>query len=1132
MSERTPLTSNDAEEDEAQRGNEMDIDKAIVSGNVEEVERLITESSDPDSMIRDKKLLHKTLSFGKRKLFVVLNVLLKHASLETLKQIYENDKTVLHIAVEKGHDRCCESILKKNKAMLTSVDKEGDTPLHYAAKLGQTKVCMKIRAYLTPEVINQQNAKNFTSLHFAAREKRHDIMKILLEKGGDPRMTTEQGYTPLHFAARCGSLDCVTQLLATQTCSEDEKEYVNMQTEQLKTALMFAAQSGFATICKKLSATDVTISDVGGKTALHFAATKDCIPVVQFLVDELGADCCQEDDKKQWPLEISVTKKNDKCFNFFLQKIPAEKLVDNVIEKLLKLAAGSSLKCLRHMAERQKFHRHLENFKDDKKNNLLHLTIANKSYATAKQLLENVPFDRLAINEDEETPLHLLAKQSTACLNCHEEDIQWVTRYLLRNAHEIVNLPNKKGETPLHLAAQSGNLEILKSLHHKDPEILKASKQGLTALHYAAQQGHADCLKLLLRSLKAADFAKLREIHIHPLHLASKNGHLECCKLLTNYTGSEDGTDKTLFSLDQGGNYPLDHAFKGKHAELFHFMLCKMKFNKKHEKLSGRLHHYFEKCLRASDRRPWREAVSPETDSSFNVAVLTAVIESEWCEVALDGSYCSNIRQPHGDGKKETELQDKIMPCKSFALLIKNYPELACRAMDKHITVMPNSDQEIHNYTPLEFIYYCIEDGKRVSPFQQVAPSVDLLANNRPSSKSNNRKVSVRSNAANSASSDKRDNSRGSQITGLNTAVSSAAQPNKADENLKKRLNLLKAPKPATSKTSGTNTAVHSVTQESANITSGSPSCSSNMQQPTSHTTINIESQATTSAAVNSASTIGMSGQPNKSGHWWLFGWRLGQPNKAGPKPATSSTSGTNTAVYSVTQGSATITSGSPSCSTNLQQAPATVNTEPQATTSAAVNSAPTIGTSNHTESSSVKSNAQEFKDISWYKDHPFQEAVAAKHRQVLHHKYTKSWLLYKFSYARWILIPYLILDLVTAVSVFFLQLLLWNTHDIEDVFSGATWAQVTEVYPNLWSENSDVQTVMEDVQAIAASDPHCSSWGSKNASSEDILMEVGTSSWNRSVCAVFHMEKKSSVVVGMKVWMVILFLVHLFIEL
>ncbi|XP_018012476.2 ankyrin-3-like [Hyalella azteca] len=601
-SETTPLTSKDAEEDDAQRGNEMDIDEAIVSGNVEEVKRLITKSSDPDTMIRDKKLLHKTVSFGKRKNFVVLNILLKHVSLETLTQRYENDKTVLHIAVEKGHDHFCELILKKNKALLTSVDKEGDTPLHYAAKYGQTNVCKKIHAYLTPEVINQQNAKNFTPLHFAAREKRHGIMKILLEKGGDPRMTTKQGYTPLHFAARSGSLDCVTQLLATQTCSEGEKEYVNMQTEQLKTALMFAAQSGFATICKKLSATDVTISDVDGKTALHFAATKDIIPVAQFLIDELGADCFQRDGKQERPLDIALTKKNDKCFNFFLQKIPDEKLDDNVIKNLVVLAAGSSLKCFRYMAERQSFHKYLESFKDDKNNNLLHLTIANKSYATAKQLLEkNVSFDRLATNEDGETPLHLLAKQSTACLNCHEEDIQWVTRNLLRNSHDIVNMPNKKGETPLHLAAQAGNLEILKSLRRKDPEVLKVTKQNLTALHYAAQQGHADSLKLLLRSLKTADFAKLREIQVHPLHLASKNGHLECCKLLTS-SGSEDGTDNTLFSPNQGGKYPVDHAFKGKHAELFHFLLCKMKFNKKHEELSGRLHHYFEKCVQASDR--------------------------------------------------------------------------------------------------------------------------------------------------------------------------------------------------------------------------------------------------------------------------------------------------------------------------------------------------------------------------------------------------------------------------------------------------------------------------------------------------------------------------------------------------
>ena len=60
------------------------------------------------------------------------------------------------------------------------------------------------------------------------------------------------------------------------------------------------------------------------------------------------------------------------------------------------------------------------------------------------------------------------------------------------------NPPNKFGETPLHQAALSGNLQlcesILETLENKNPPNLR----GKTPLHFSAEGGHTSICKLIL----------------------------------------------------------------------------------------------------------------------------------------------------------------------------------------------------------------------------------------------------------------------------------------------------------------------------------------------------------------------------------------------------------------------------------------------------------------------------------------------------------------------------------------------------------------------------------------------------------------------------------------------------------
>lgn len=56
----------------------------------------------------------------------------------------------------------------------------------------------------------------YTPLHIAAKKNQMEIATTLLEYGADTNATTRQGISPLHLAAQEGNVDMVTLLLARE----------------------------------------------------------------------------------------------------------------------------------------------------------------------------------------------------------------------------------------------------------------------------------------------------------------------------------------------------------------------------------------------------------------------------------------------------------------------------------------------------------------------------------------------------------------------------------------------------------------------------------------------------------------------------------------------------------------------------------------------------------------------------------------------------------------------------------------------------------------------------------------------------------------------------------------------------
>ncbi len=73
--------------------------------------------------------------------------------------------------------------------------------------------------------LNQTDAQGRTLLMEAVLEKRTDLVKLLLEHGGDPKLSDREGVTALHFAAQA-QLPEIVQLLLDKGAPVDAKDHL------------------------------------------------------------------------------------------------------------------------------------------------------------------------------------------------------------------------------------------------------------------------------------------------------------------------------------------------------------------------------------------------------------------------------------------------------------------------------------------------------------------------------------------------------------------------------------------------------------------------------------------------------------------------------------------------------------------------------------------------------------------------------------------------------------------------------------------------------------------------------------------------------------------------------------------
>ena len=406
------------------------------------------------------------------------------------------DYTSLHVVAAndnlKALEILCETAVGRPQTegatiflQLNSVDKDGLTPIHLAARKGSCKVLdfmisKAIEHGLEPQkIFESMSEKDSTPLHFAVEGNSLEIIQVLLKHGASPTATRGKQEPPIHLACSQNKLNVVRVMV--EKCGQD---ILNCKNKQGQTPLHHCTNliGGKQLISYLLNQrSQLNMQDVHGRTPLQIAVQLGNVASMeQFLAarasplikDNCGCNC----------LHVAVKFKRREVFKQLLQH-PSISEMSNMTNNNgdlpihLALREGLSdfvtplLKCTAHPAT------------DKNDNNYFHLAAFAGDEKSIETLLTH-PFAESmlnATNSEGKTPLHCSAiSGNIACIS------------LLLDHGAVVNKCHI-GRTPFMYACSKGKLQSAKVLYEAHPMQRDwKDDEGNTALHLSAHSGSAD----------------------------------------------------------------------------------------------------------------------------------------------------------------------------------------------------------------------------------------------------------------------------------------------------------------------------------------------------------------------------------------------------------------------------------------------------------------------------------------------------------------------------------------------------------------------------------------------------------------------------------------------------------------
>ncbi len=418
----------------------------------------------------------------------------------------------IHIAVENNNENIVEFLLSKG-VDANDTDKQGYTPLHYAAWRGRSEVA----SLLFDKGANVNAADTSTAgkkpIHVAAENNSKSVIEFLLSKGVNVDEADKNGWTPLHYAAKFDQLEVAKFLIekganinAADTSTIGEKP------------IHVAAENNSKNIIEFLISKGVSVNDTDkdGRTPLYWASWNGRLDVVEYLIGK-GADISAKDKDGRNPLDVAKGHQYDNVVEYLqqaelrLNKQLLTAVQDGDFEKVKDLVSrGTSL--------------------DTKYNGgwtLMHYAAYEGRLDIVKYLVDKWAILEIKYNDGRTFSCNTSLDSASDLVNSYFD-----TMKCLVGKENSLEVKDNSGKTPLHCAAFNGKLDIVK--YFVDEEKIDASikdNSGWTPLHWASWNGHLDVAKYLIG--RGANLVNIKDKDGKtPLDIADQKGYTDIVEIL------------------------------------------------------------------------------------------------------------------------------------------------------------------------------------------------------------------------------------------------------------------------------------------------------------------------------------------------------------------------------------------------------------------------------------------------------------------------------------------------------------------------------------------------------------------------------------------------------------------------
>lgn len=340
--------------------------------------------------------------------------------------------------------------------------------------------------------------------------------------------------TPLAYATSSGNLEIVKYLIGEKEAGLD------VGTNRY-VFLINAVESGNPELVKYIVEKKVSLNETEhrGRNALHIACYRGNIEIIKYLLSINSKYVDSQDKEGLTPLHIAVERGN-------LETVKV--LVENDAKVDLKNKDGLTSLDLAKKLDKQEIINYLLSATDTIFN-----AIINDDLKTVQQFIEERKIDINLKDKLGMSPLHLAVKKN-------EEQI---VQYLIKN-NANVHIEDNDGRTPLFYAISNKNIVLIKLLIQHKANINAQDKFKVTPVLQTCEIGDLPILKYLVSM--GAQIDAMNSVGRTALHLAALKGYLN----IVQYLVEEKKAD--VNAKDQGGNTPLDLAAKFKKNEVVEYL--------------------------------------------------------------------------------------------------------------------------------------------------------------------------------------------------------------------------------------------------------------------------------------------------------------------------------------------------------------------------------------------------------------------------------------------------------------------------------------------------------------------------------------------------------------------------------